>query len=369
MVSDQELLSRIALSFLPAVGPVVTRALVRHCGSAEAVFQEKKGLLARIPGVGARRIAKAFATPVMPLAERELQFIRRHRISPLFFTDDDYPQRLMHCHDAPALLYAKGNIGFNSGRFVAVVGTRHNTAYGSACVESLVSGLAVYGCCIVSGLAYGIDIHAHESALDCGMSTVGVTAHGLDRVYPNAHRAVARRMLNQGGLLTEYPSGTPPDRENFPSRNRIVAGMCDAVIVVEAAEKGGALITADLANGYDREVFAVPGRVDDPRSAGCNQLIRHHKANLITSADDVAWMMGWKDQRKPVSASVQTALFDPDPESAAVLRVLREAGDCGLEILVSKSGMSLSVLPAILLRLELEGLVKALPGQRYRLKP
>lgn len=367
--TEQELLSRIALSFLPAVGPVLTRALVDHCGSAEAVFREKRSLLARIPGLGARRIAKAFSAPVFTLAEREFAFIRRHRITPLFFTDTHYPQRLIHCHDAPALLYSKGKIDYNAGRFVALVGTRHATEYGTSCVEELIAGLSSLGVCVVSGLAYGIDIQAHQSALHHGLTTVGVTAHGLDRIYPPAHRTTAKKMIGCGGLLTEYPSGTPPDRENFPSRNRIVAGICDAVVVVEAAEKGGALITADLANGYDRDVFAVPGRIGDLRSIGCNRLIREHKAALITSAEDLVWMMGWNDDSRRVKSNVhQTQLFpDLNPEQQRVVDVLRSMGELGQDAIASHSSVNHSRIAGVLLELELNGVLKLLPGRRYRL--
>jgi DNA processing protein len=367
--TEQELLARIALSFLPAVGPVLTRALVGHCGSAEAVFREKRSLLARIPGLGARRVAKAFSEPVFPLAERELAFIRRHRITPIFFTDALYPQRLIHCHDAPALLYSKGSIDYNAGRFVALVGTRHATDYGASCVETLVAGLAPYGVCVVSGLAYGIDIRAHQSALDQGLSTIGVTAHGLDRIYPPAHRGTAKKMIACGGLLTEYPSGTQPDRENFPSRNRIVAGISDAVVVVEAAEKGGALITADLANGYDRDVFAVPGRVGDLRSMGCNRLIREHKAALITSAEDLVWLMGWNDDKPETKRKAQQIQLFPElnPEQQRIVDVLRQMGESGQDAIAFHSGVTLSRISGVLLELELNGVLKLLPGKRYRL--
>ncbi|MFM9008756.1 MAG: DNA-processing protein DprA [Bacteroidota bacterium] len=368
-ITEQELLSRIALSFLPAVGPVLTRALVGHCGSAEAVFREKRSLLARIPGLGARRISKAFSAPVFPLAERELAFIRRHRIQPIFFTDASYPHRLIQCHDAPALLYSKGKADFNSGRYLAIVGTRHATEYGLLCVEQLLAGLAPYGVCIVSGLAYGIDIRAHQAALNNGLSTIGVTAHGLDRIYPPAHRATAKKMIGSGGLLTEYPSGTQPDRENFPSRNRIVAGISDAVVVVEAAEKGGALITADLANGYDRDVFAIPGRVGDVRSMGCNRLIREHKAALITSAEDLVWMMGWNDEGQNKKSQVQQTQLFPElsPEQQRIVDVLRQVGESGQDAIALQSGVNLSRIPGVLLELELQGILKLLPGRRYRL--
>lgn len=369
MENEQELISRIALTFLPNVGPVIARALYRYCGSADAVFREKKQLLEKIPGVGAARISKAFSEPVFPRAEQELKFIRKHGISVLFFDDDNYPQRLRHCHDAPALLYFKGNADLNSGRYVAVVGTRSSTSYGEEMTRALVQGLVEAQVTIVSGLAYGIDICSHEEAIRSGMPTIAVTAHGLDRIYPHGHRQTAKKMLERGGLLTEYPSGTTPDRENFPSRNRIVAGMCDAVVVVEATGKGGALITADLAQGYDRDVFAFPGRATDSQSKGCNDFIRENKAALLTSADDLLWMMGWKDEKqsnKPIFH--QTQLFlELDSRQQRIVEVLRQYGECGYDAIAHHSGLSFSKLSGVLLELELKGVLKLLPGKRYRL--
>jgi DNA processing protein len=369
MENEQEILSRIALSFLPNIGPVVTRALVRHCGSAEAVFKEKKQLLAGIPGVGARRVEKAFGVSVLPRAEQELRFIQKHKVQALFFTDAEYPKRLLQCHDAPALLYYKGSADLNRGRFVALVGTRSSTDYGEELTKSLVQGLVDHDVSVVSGLAYGIDGCAHAESLRLKVPTVGVTAHGLDSIYPSSHRHIAKRMVKQGGLLTEYPSGTVPDRENFPSRNRIVAGMCDAVVVVEAAAKGGALITADLAMGYARDVFAFPGRVGDTQSEGCNNFIRENKAALITSAEDLLWMMGWKDEKTNTKSAVhQTQLFlELDAEQQSIVDVLRQHGESGQDAIAHHSGLGFSKLSGVLLELELKGVLKLLPGKRYKL--
>lgn len=368
MIQEQELIYRIALSLLPNVGPVIARALHQHCGTAEAVFREKKILLSKIPGVGAKRIRKAFSVSVMEQAERELRFIHTHKVQALFFCDEHYPRRLNQCSDAPVLIYYKGEADLNGERFVAVVGTRSATAYGEEVTKSLVEGLKEEGVTIVSGLAYGIDICAHEAALKHKLPTIGVTAHGMDRIYPHLHRNTAGRMLKQGGLLTEYPSGTNPDRENFPTRNRIVAGMCDAIVVVEASGKGGALITADLAQGYNRDVFAFPGRTIDAFSKGCNDYIRENKAALITSADDLLWMMGWTDEKVKAKAAVQTALFnDLNREEELVVNFIRENGESGIDMISTASGLSFSKLASTLLQLEFKGVLRLLPGKRYTL--
>jgi len=368
MENDEELLYRLAITFLPQIGPVNAKVLVSHCGSAEAVFREKRRLLARIPGIGTKRVAAAFSEPVLPRAEKELAFVRRHGISMLFFTDDNYPRRLLHCNDAPPLLFYKGVAGLNDDRYVAIVGTRSATPYGEEVTHQLVEGLKEYNVCIVSGLAYGIDISAHTAALEAGLSTIGVTAHGLDRIYPYAHRAVAKKMLGAGGLLTEYPSRTVPDRENFPSRNRIVAGLVDAVVVVEASGKGGALITADLAAGYHRDVFAVPGRVVDAFSKGCNDYIRENKAALITGAEDLLWMMGWKDHVvKKNSIPKQVSLFmELDETETRVMKLFNGQDEHSWDSLLSGMQLPPSRLSSVLLELELKGVLKSTPGRRYK---
>lgn len=368
MEQEKELLHRIALSLLPNVGPVIARALFSHCGSAISVFRERKTLLAKIPGVGPKRIQRAFNTSVMDRAAKELAFVKKHKLQVLFYTDEKYPSRLNQCADAPCLMYYKGTANLNQGRFVAIVGTRTSTSNGEEITKKLVEEMQGLDITMVSGLAYGIDICAHEAALQFGVPTIGVTAHGMDRIYPQMHRAVAGKMLTQGGILSEYPSNTPPDRENFPSRNRIVAGMCDAVVIVEASAKGGALITADLAQGYDREVFAFPGRVDDEFSRGCNAYIRDHKAALITGAQDLMWMMGWSDDKKKQSMQKQTQLFfDFTEDEQRVVDVLREKGECGIDVISATTALPFSKLANTLLQLELKNVLKLHAGKRYSL--
>jgi DNA processing protein len=368
MEQEEELLHRIALSLLPNVGPVIARALYSHCGSAVSVFKERKALLSKIPGVGPKRIQNAFSVSVLDRAEKELAFVNKHKLQVLFYTDAGYPVRLQQCADAPCLLYYKGGAHLNQGRFVAVVGTRSATTNGEEVTKKLVEDLQGLDVTLVSGLAYGIDICAHEAALEFGIPTIGVTAHGMDRIYPQLHRSVAGRMLAQGGILTEYPSQTPPDRENFPSRNRIVAGMCDATVVVEASSKGGALITADLAQGYDREVFAFPGRVSDEFSKGCNEYIRDNKAALITCAHDLIWLMGWSDEKKKEQVIKQTQLFfELNEDENLVVDVLKEKGECGIDVISSATALPFSKLANTLLQLELKNAIKLKAGKRYSL--
>lgn len=367
-MNEQEMLYRIALSMLPNVGPVLARALYQHCGSAEQVFKEKKTLLAGIRGLGQKRIRKAFAEPVLHRAEQEMAFLQKHGIQVVFYTEQAYPSKLAACSDAPVLMYFKGNADLNAERSLAIVGTRKSTAYGDAITKELVEDLSAYGVTIVSGLAYGIDIAAHRASLHKSVPTIGVTAHGLDRIYPFVHRSVAADMLQCGGLLTEYPSNTPPDRENFPTRNRIVAGMVDAVVVVEASASGGALITADLAHGYNRDVFAVPGRVGDAFSEGCNRYIRQNKAALVTSAADIAWLMGWDNKGEQAAAPVQTSLFmELSAEEQGIVDAVREYGECDRDLLNVRLGMSFSRLSNTLLQLELKGVLRLKPGNRYSL--
>ena len=367
MNPDEQLRFRVALSLLPGIGPVLARALVSYCGSAEAVFRSTKSQLERIPGIGPFTAAAVAVHRPFEQAGQEVEFIRRHHIEALFFLDEAYPARLKNCEDAPILLYKKGPADLDAPHTVAVVGTRKMTSYGRELTESLVAGLAAYGVTVISGMAYGVDIHAHRQALSGGLPTVGVLAHGLDRIYPGAHRSVAEKMVQQGALLTEYPSGTIPDRENFPARNRIVAGLCDATVVVESGLKGGALITADIANSYNRDVFAFPGRVSDEYSIGCNELVRRNKAMLVQTAAEIAATMGW-DQPAPKRTRPQLALFhELKKEEQLLVGILQASGRTDIDTLTLRAGMPVSAVSSALLSLEFAGILKALPGKRYEL--
>lgn len=366
---EESLFSLLAISFLPGIGPVLARQLISHCGSPEAVFRTRKNILERIPGIGKERAAGILRSEVRHLAERELNFVRCHELRLLPYFDKQYPQRLRPYDDAPLLLFVKGNGELNPSRCVAVVGTRFMTDHGRQLIERLIEGLKPYHVTIISGLAYGVDITAHREALRQGLPTFGVVAHGLDRIYPSAHKPVALKMLEDGGLISEFPSGVKPDRDNFPARNRIVAGMTDATIVVESAEKGGALITAEFANDYNKEVFAFPGRPDDRYARGCNRLIGAHKAQLIENAEQLALAMNWTLSASD-NSTVQTQLLLPvdcPPEEEQIINYLLKNGTCHLDRLAWDCGIPVNRMAALLLQLEFKGFIKTGPGKLFKL--
>ena len=367
MNSDEQLKYQIALTLLPGVGPVLAKNLVSYCGSVENIFKKKRANLERIPGIGADRAAAIVSHDVFDRAEKEVAFVRKHKITTLFYTDKEYPLRLRNCDDAPPLLFLKGTCDLNALRLVAIVGTRNSTAYGKEITEQLVADLAKYDAVIVSGLAYGIDILAHKAAVKHNLPTVGVMAHGLDRIYPAEHKPTAEKMVKNGGVLTEFPSKTNPDRENFPSRNRIVAGMVDAVIVVESALKGGALITADIANGYNREVFAVPGKANSTYSQGCNEYIRLNKAALAENAEHVAALMNWNAPQKTNQKRQLTIFRELNQEEKVLVDLLKEKGKIDIDTLMIQSGMPVHKVSTTLLNLEFDGMLKALPGKMFEL--
>lgn len=361
---------QIGLTMINGVGDILARQLLQTFGDAEAVFAEKKQALEKIPGFGSQTAAAVKHPEVLLQAEKELAFIEKNQITCYFLTDDNYPKRLRECPDAPVLLYYKGNADLNATRIISMVGTRHATDYGRAMTEELIQTLAASfpDLLIISGLAYGIDVCAHRNALKYGLPTVGVLAHGLDRIYPPAHRSIAVEMLSQGGLLTDFPSGTEPDKPNFVKRNRIVAGLAEATIVVESAEKGGSLITADLAFSYGRDVFAFPGRVNDLHSKGCNALIRQNKAGLITSAADLIAALSWDVKMRPKPAPVQTELFfNDDSPTGKITAILREKGEMHIDPLALTLDLSVAELIPLLFELEMEGRIKTMPGNIYRL--
>lgn len=361
----QELLYQIALSLVPGIGDVSGKKLVAYCGGPENVFRKKKQELLKIPGIGEYIIRNLQQSSVLERAEKEIEFITRNNVTPVFFTHHDYPARLLNCEDGPMMLYYKGTAKLNAARVVAVVGTRRATNYGKERCREIVSQLAVKGVMIISGLAYGIDSCAHREAVDQGIETVGVLGHGLDRLYPAQNRKLAEKMLEKGGLLTEFNSGTNPDRENFPRRNRIVAGMSDAIVVIESDKRGGALITAEIGNSYNRDVFAVPGRVGDDSSRGCNFLVKTNRAALVETGNDIAYFMGWDD--KPLNVKSQKALFvELSEDEKIVLDLIRKSGEIDIDSLVMMSKISASKVAASLLKLEFEGVVSCLPGKIYK---
>lgn len=364
---DQERLAFVALHFVPGVGDFLVKQLVSYCGSAEAVFKTTSGKLLKIPGVGEISVEAIKHSHTFDLAEKELRKAEKEQVEIILYPDKKYPHRLKLIDDAPALLYVKGNQNLNVAKTVGIVGTRQATEYGKEMVDQICQQLVPHQALIISGLAYGIDIQAHKAALKQGLQTVGVMGSGMDIIYPAAHKETARKMINQGALITENPFGTKPDAHNFPARNRIIAGLSDAVIVIEAAEKGGALITADIANSYNKDVFAVPGNLGQTYSEGCNKLIKTNRANLFSSVKDLEYIMNWSAE----SPSIQTTLdlTSYEPEEQAILRLLRDRNAPMMVDEISfKSAISHSQLASLLLTLELKNAVKALPGKMFALK-
>ena len=365
MSEEQALLYRIALTLIPGIGDVQGKRLVAYCGGPEAVFKEKKKNFLKIPGIGEVIANALHSREIFSRAQQELVFIKQYHIRPLFYLDPDYPEKLRHCEDSPLLVYFRGEANLGQKRILSVVGTRKPTEYGKIMCEQIVQGLSEHGVMIVSGLAYGVDTIAHRTAIASSLPTIAVLAHGLDQIYPYVNRPLAEKMIAHGGVLTEFMSQTKLNRDYFPRRNRIIAGMADATLIIESAEKGGALITADIANSYSRDVFALPGRATDPKSAGCNLLIRQNKAALVQSAEDICFMMSWDQTLHPLQ--IQQKLFtEMNGEEKNIYLLLEEKKEADIDEIYLASGMTASKVAAILLKLEFEGLVKSLPGKRYR---
>lgn len=364
-LNQNELFYRIALQFTPKIGHKIARKLVQHFGTAQAVFEQANlRTLCQFAGI-TPLVAQHLLSPA-PLrrAEEEWKFIEQYGIEVLSSNSANYPKRLLHCSDAPFLLYYKGSSPLNLPRVIAMVGTRKPSQHGRLYCEQLIQDLLPYQPLLISGLAYGIDITCHRQALSLGMPNVGVVAHGLDRIYPKRHHKTAQQMLQCGGLLTEFPTQTKPIAQFFPMRNRIIAGMVDAVIVVETADRGGSMITAYLANEYHKEVFAVPGRIHDPVAKGCNYLIKTHRAVLLESAADIAYVLGWEKPNTSQQGNLFTSL---SPQEQLLVDQLLGKDSLSIEQLLQQIPWSHTHLAAILLDLELKGLLKALPGSHYKL--
>lgn len=363
---DSERLCFLALHFVPGIGDILFKQLISHCGSAQEVFRQSRSKLLRIPGIGEATAESIRNGKPLHLAEHEFGKAEKAAVQVLFYTDPAYPHRLKTIEDAPVVLYVKGNTNFNALRTVGIVGTRNATSYGKACVEELIRGLVPHQAVVISGLAYGIDIQAHKEALKAGLPTVGVLGSGIDVIYPSAHVETAQRMVNQGALVTENPFGTKPDAHNFPQRNRIIAGLCDALVVVEARDKGGALITAELSNSYNRDVFAIPGNIHSPCSVGCNRLIRNNKANLLTSIKDLEYIMNWSQEQLNAAAQLSLDLGDLAGEELRVLNIMRDKKrSLSMDELGYITSLAPSTLSSLLLSLEFKNRIRALPGKMY----
>jgi DNA processing protein len=369
IVNSELLRYKIGIGLIPKIGPVLTRRLIAYCGSAEGVFKEKKTRLAKIPGIGEKLVAHIVNHKNLEAVDSEIEFITKHNITALFYLDEDYPERLRHCEDAPVVIYIKGKSEFNRKKVISIVGTRNPTDYGRNITRDLIEHISAGypEILIVSGLAYGIDICAHKAALKNNLETVGVLGHGLSLLYPSAHREIARQMIEKGALITEFMHDEKPESPNFVKRNRIIAGLADATLVMESGEKGGALITADLANSYNRDVFAFPGRINDKYSIGCNRLIKTNRAALIEGLGDLEYLMGWQKTDK-TSDTVQRELFiELNPDETQLADLLRKETSLTIDQLALNSNLPVSKVSAILLNLEFKGLIKCFPGKVYKL--
>lgn len=358
-------LEKIALTLIDGVGPITSRQLISYLGGVKEVFKAKKKNLLAIPGIGEKTIESIANHAVFfSRAEEELKFIQRHDIQILFYTDKGYPYRLKGIEDSPILLYYKGNADLDHSRIVAIIGTRSPSDHGKMNCEKIVEDLKGYNVLIVSGLAYGVDIAAHRKALDLDIPTIGVMGNGLDKLYPNAHVATSKKMIQNGGLLTQFTTHTKPDRENFPMRNKIVAGIADAIVVIESGLEGGSMITAEFANHYHKDVFAIPGRPSDEMTAGCNTLIKRNKASLIESASDIAHFMNW--DKESGAKEIQRALFvDLNEKEQAIIALLKQNEFLSIDRLYIELCLSPSAAAGVLLEMEFKGLIKSLPGKKY----
>lgn len=362
---DSELISRLAIPFIPNIGPVQARLLIDHFGSASALFSASESELLQIEGIGKVRARSIKSFNRFSKAKEELQFLRKFNIRPLFITDEAFSQRLLNCADTPVLLFYKGEADLNHPRIISIIGTRNNSDYGKALTEKLVKELAAFNVLVVSGLAFGIDAIAHKAAMKNHLPTVGVLAHGLDQLYPPQHSGMAKDMIKKGGgLLTEFTQGIKPDKHNFPARNRIVSGMSDATIVVETGIKGGSIITAELANGYNKEVFAFPGRISDPKSMGCHYLIQENKAILLTGAEDLIKFMNWDNT---IVRKENKMFIELSANEQKIVAILKEKENTHIDELNNKTDLSTGMVAATVLDLELRDLVRSLPGKIYRL--
>jgi DNA processing protein len=359
---------QIGISLIPGIGNITAKKLIAYTGSVEAVFTEKKKNLLKIPGIGEMLADQVANQQVLHIADKEIEYIEKYQIAYLFYLDPNYPVRLKNCEDSPVGMFYKGGTDFNKGKILSIVGTRNATEYGKECCNQLVADLKQRGheILIVSGLAYGIDICAHRAALRNGFDTVAVLAHGLSTVYPGVHRSTAKEICNQGALVTDFISSTLPERNNFVKRNRIIAGMADATLVMESGLKGGALITADIANSYNRDVLAFPGRTSDDYSKGCNWLIKSNKAALIENVEDLEYILGWEitQQKQPLQTELFAELTD---EETGIITILREHGELPIDIIAIHANLPVSKVSALLLNIEFAGLVRSLPGKVYRL--
>jgi len=366
MLSQNQLRYMLALQRVPNLGDTSAKKLLQHVGSAEEIFKEKKSNLLKIDGIGAFKLKDLSLAQNMDAVEAELRFIEENNIQYSYFKDKNYPDGLKHCLDGPILFFHHGNVDLQNKKILSIVGTRKVTSYGAAFCEKLIEKLAPLNPVIVSGFAYGVDITAHKAAMQHNLQTIGCLAHGFDQVYPKVHKKYMASVAENGGFISEFWSSDTFDRNNFLKRNRIIAGISQATVVIESAEKGGSLVTADIANSYNREVFAVPGRATDSQSQGCNNLIKTQQAHLLSDATDLIYMLGWEleEQKKPQ----QTQLFvELTEEEKKIWRFLKEKDKELLDIIALECQLPTFKVATLLLNMELKGVVRPLPGKLFQL--
>ena len=364
-MTEVELISTLRLQQIPNIGDVTAKKLIAHCGSANAIFEDKVQNLLKIDGIGQFTLKNLHDAAYLEAALLELDFIKKNNLEVVTFNDVAYPSYLKHCIDSPIVLFKKGNIHLENRKIIGVVGTRNITSYGSAFCEKLIEDLAPLNPIIVSGFAYGVDICVQKAAIKHGLQTIGCLAHGLNQIYPKAHAKYVKDVEKNGGFYTEFWSTSNPERENFLKRNRIIAGMSEATIVIESAEKGGSLVTADIANSYHRDVFAVPGRAEDKYSTGCNNLIKQQKAHMLTSAADLIYLLGWELEDNKTK-TVQKQLFvDLDEDEQKIYTYLQKSGKQLLDSIALDCKMPIFKISATLLNMEMKGVIRPLPGKLF----
>jgi len=366
-MNKRELLYTLALQKATKIGDITAKKLIQHCGSPEAIFKEKESVLQSINGIGSFISNSIKNSTLLTAAEKELNYLHKNDIKHWYFQEDDYPERLKNCIDGPILLFHSGSINLKKQKIISIVGTRNITNYGKHLCEKLVEDLSILNPVIVSGFAYGTDITAHKAAINNNLQTIGCLAHGLNQIYPKTHKKHMHQVEENGGFVTEFWSTSNPDRENFVKRNRIIAGLSEATLVIESAEKGGSLITADIANSYNREVYALPGRPGDKLSVGCNNLIKLQKAQLVTSAADIIYMLNWQTENTKKKAIQPQLFIQLNETEETIVNFLKGKNKVDLDTISVSCQLPIYSISSSLLNLELKGLIRPHPGKNFEL--
>lgn len=364
-MNDNDLLYALALQHVPNIGDITAKRLISHCGSAEAVLKEKKQNLVKIGGIGSFLLSALFKKNHLKEAEKEIDFINNNNIKVTYYKDKSYPDKLKHCIDGPILLFQSGNIDLDNKHIISIVGTRKVTSNGIAFCESLIEELAPFNPIIVSGMAYGTDITVHKLAVKNNLQTIGCLAHGLNTIYPKVHKKYMVDIEKNGGFFTDFWSTDKLDRNNFLKRNRVIAGLSEATIVIESAKKGGSLVTADIANSYNRDVFAVPGRTTDSQSVGCNDLIKHQKAHMLSTPLDVPYILNWQLNENEKGAVQKQLFVELDTAEKTIYNYLKENEKQQLDVIAINCNMPIFKVASILLTMELKGVIRPLPGKLF----